>query len=144
MNNVTPPSLPILKKCPYYVGIAACEGYVYGKICHVNPSLAATILALHALAQTLLYHTADYFFRDKNRQSQKSTPLDSQKIFIVTSTLVSMITLVALKEFNLIGQFFYFLLGVGALGYLINRASYIQKEETALFNMSSDRRADAG
>jgi hypothetical protein len=119
--NPLPPSLPSLKDLPGYVVIDGLTGYICGKLSQTNPYLIATVFAIRSLAHALFYHIANYVLGAKD--------LQSQKIFLVTSTLVNMIFLIALKELNVIGRLVSCLLGLATLGYLINRVSYIQDQE---------------
>lgn len=122
--NSLPLSLPSLKNLPYYVAIDSLTGYLCGKFSQTNPNLTATVFAIRALANALFYHIANYAFGGED--------LQSQKIFLVTSTLVNMTFLIVLRELNLIGRLFSCLLGLATLAYLINRVSYIQDLERQL------------
>lgn len=123
MNTLTP-SLPSLKSLPGYVAIDGLAGYICGKLSQTNPILVATVFAIRALVNTLFYHLTNYVLGAKD--------LQSQKVFLVTSTLVNMTFLIALRELNVIGRLFSCLLGLATLGYLINRVSYIQDKERQL------------
>lgn len=122
--NTLPPPLPSLTSLPCYVTIDGLVGYICGKFSQTNPSLVAIVFAIRALADTLFYHIANYALGAKD--------LQSQKVFLVTSTLVNMTFLMALRELNVIGRLFSCLLGLATLGYLINRVSYIQDQERQL------------
>ena len=117
----SPPPLPSLQSLPYNVFVDGAMGYLCGRLGQTNAHLTATIFAIRSLANILFYHVANYVVGAKD--------LNSQKVFLITSTLVNMICLIALREINLIGQSFSCFLGLAALGYVIHRASYIQNQE---------------
>lgn len=119
-----PPSLPSLKHLPIYMTIDGLTGYVLGKINQVNPMLMAAIFTIRSLAHTLFYHLANFVLRGRD--------LDSQKIFLATSTIVNMTFLIALRELNLVGKLFSCLLGLAILGHLIHRVRYIQEQDRRL------------
>ena len=119
--SMLPPSLPILKDILGYAAIEGTLGYLCGVVGQTNPALTTTIFVTRCVAHALFYHIANF--------SMGAKDLESQKIFLVNSTLVNMTFLIALRELNLIGHFSSCLIGIAALGYLINRVGYIQKEE---------------
>ena len=121
-----PPSLPILRQMPGYIGIDALTGYVCSHACQVNPYLTTAIFAIRPLAQTLFYHIANSFFEKKD--------LGSQKIYLFTSTSVNLIFIIVLRELDLIGYLFSCVIAAATVGYLIKRAIYVQSEERRMIN----------
>ena len=121
---VLPPSLPSLANLPIYAALDGLAGYICGKLSQANPHLIAIIFAIRAIALTLFYHIANYILQGSD--------LQSQKIFLVTSTVVNMTFLIVLRELNLIGRLFSCLLGLAVLGHLIYRVSYIQDQDRQL------------
>ncbi len=119
--NVTAPSLPSLANLPFSVAVDGLAGYLWGKLGQKNSELIATIFVIRALAHTLFYHIANYVLKGKD--------LQSQRIFLVTSTVVNMTFLIVLRELNLIDRLFSCLLGAAILGHVIYRVSYIQDQE---------------
>jgi hypothetical protein len=122
--HVVAPSLPSLQHLPIYLTIDVAAGYLYGKLIHVNPNFTATICAIRALTHTLFYHIANYMLGGDG--------LQSQKIFLVTSTVVNMSFVIVSRELNLIGRLFSCLLGLGVIGYLFHRVLHIQEQERQL------------
>lgn len=118
------PSLPSLKNLPFYAAIDGLTGYLYGKLNQTQPLLTSTIFVIRALADVLFYHIANYLVGGKD--------LQSQKIFLINSTIVNLIFNVVLRELNLISRFFSCIIGLSVLGQLIHRISYIQKTERDL------------
>lgn len=121
MMVLTPPSLPTINGTPYRVAIDALLGFTWSKLGQTNPKLTTLIFAIRSIVDTFFYHAVNYVKGTKE--------LESQKIYLITSTMVNMIFVVALRELNVIGQLFSCLLGVAALGYMINRIAYIQSVE---------------
>lgn len=123
--NLSAPSLPSLKYLPFYLAIDGLTGYLYGKLSQVNPTLTTTIFAIRGLAHSFFYHLANLILGGKD--------LQSQKIFLTTSTIVNMTFLIVLRELNLIGRLFSCLLGLAVIGHLVHRVRYIQDQERRLF-----------
>jgi len=121
MMNVLAPSLPSFRHLPIYLAIDGVSGYLYGTLGKVNPLMTMSIFAVRSLANTLLFHLANTLLDGKD--------LQSQKIFIATSSAVNMTFLIGMRELNLIGLFFSCLIGLGVVGYLLHRVSYIQEQE---------------
>lgn len=115
------PSLPSLKDLSSCIAIDGLTGCLYGILSQTNFKLTTTIFAIRALTHTLFYHIANSVLQGKD--------LQSQKIFLVTSTIVNMTFLFVLRELNLIGQLFSCLLGATIIGHLTYRLNYIQDQE---------------
>jgi hypothetical protein len=115
------PSLPLLKSLPFYLVIDGLTGYLCGRVGATRPELMATIFAIRAVAHTLFYLYANNTLKGKE--------LQSQKIFLVTSSIINLTFLIVLREFDLIGRLFSCLLGLSVIGQLVHRVSYIQEHE---------------
>jgi hypothetical protein len=122
--NTLPPSLPYLNYLPFYVAIDGTTGYLCGQVSQVNPILMASIFAIRALADTLFYQLTNFTLKGKD--------LQSQRIFLVSTAVINMTFLIALRELNLIGRLFSCLLGLAVIGTLIHRVGYIQDREQRL------------
>jgi hypothetical protein len=122
MTDISYP-LPSLKGLPFTLAMGGLAGFVLGNITQSNP-LMTVIFLIREAANTIFFRLASVFFDEDG--------LHSQKIFIITSSIVNMTFLFALRELDLIGQLFSWLLGLGAIGILINRVKYIQKQESAI------------
>lgn len=121
--GILTPSLPSFKCLLPGVGIDALIGYTYGKFTSVNPMLSTLIFVTRTLAETIIYHIARFVLKGKD--------IEAQKIFIGTSAVVNLTFILVLRELNLAAKFFPFLIGVAAIGQLVNRVRYIQQEEAA-------------
>ncbi len=119
--NFNPPSLPTFKGLPLCIAIDGLTGYAYGKIAQVNPLLTATIFAAQALAHTVLYQLVNFTLRGQG--------LFSHRIFIATSASIKIICIAVLRQLELVGKLFAYLLSLSVLGQLINRVAYIQDQE---------------
>jgi hypothetical protein len=119
------PALPCLRHLPFYLSLDCVTGYLFGKLSQVNPKLTTIIFAIRALAHSSFHLLANLILRGKD--------LQSQKIFLVSATIVNMTFLVVLRELNIIGRFFSCLLGLAVIGHLVHRVRYIQDQERRLF-----------
>lgn len=126
--NAIIPSLPSLRKFPFYMAIDGLTGYLYGKARKTHPNLTAAIFMIRTLANALFYHITHYLIVGK----VEAKGLRSQKIFLINSTIVNLIFIVVLRELNLIGRLFSGLIGLAVMGQLIHRVSYIQNKEREL------------
>lgn len=116
--------LPSFSDIPIYVSIDVGVGYLYGKLIQKNPSLTATLFAIRTLTDAIFYHIANYALEGKD--------LQSQKIFLVTSTLVNIAFFFILRELHLMGQLFSCLFGTAIIGRLMHRMRYIKEQEVQL------------
>lgn len=119
--SVCAPDLPTFKYFPFYIALDGFTGYLCGKLSQVNPKLTTAIFVIRSLAHSLFYQLANFILKGKD--------LQSQKIFLVTSTVVNMTFLITLRELNLIGRLFSCLLGILMIGHMIGRVKYIQDQE---------------
>lgn len=124
-----PPSLPYLNYLPSYVAIDGATGYLCGHISQVNPVLMASLFTIRALSDTLFYQLANFTLKGKE--------LQSQRIFLVSTAVINMTFLIALRELNLIGRLFSCLLGLAVIGTLIHRVGYIQDREQGHIRLES-------
>jgi hypothetical protein len=119
------PALPHLRHFPFYLTLDCVTGYLCGKLSQVNPRLTTTIFVIRGLAHSSLHLLANAISGGKD--------LQSQKIFLVSATIVNMTFLVTVRELNIIGRLFSCLLGLIVISYLGGRALYIQNQERRLF-----------
>jgi hypothetical protein len=120
-------SLPSLKRLPHCVVMDSLVGYLYGRLCKVNPYLTMTMFMVRSIALTCLYQGANRILNGRGIQSHK--------IFVIISGSVNISLIIALKQLNANGFFsaLFNLLFIGSLiGNLIDHISYIQDHERHL------------
>ncbi len=125
MNLETAPTLPRLSTLPIGTCFDAMAGFIYGKLFRANAGMAAAIVATNCIAKQILFHTANKLFGNGQE-------LRSHQIFVATFSITHMALLVALRQFNIIGQTGF--LWLGAVGSVVaaHRSYWIYKQANQL------------
>lgn len=121
MNLETTPTLPRLSTLPIGACIDATIGFTYGKLFRANAGMAAAIAAIYCISKQILFHTT-------NKLVGNGQELRSHQIFVATFSISHTAFLVALRQFNIIGQAGF--LWLGAVGSIVvaHRAYWIYKQ----------------
>ncbi|CUI16039.1 putative membrane protein [Candidatus Protochlamydia naegleriophila] len=120
MNAETAPTLPRLSTLPIGACMEATVGFTFGKLFRTNAGMAAAITAIYFIGKQILYHTT-------NKLIGNGQELRSHKIFVATFSITHTAFLVALRQFNIIGQPGF--LWLGAFGSIVvaHRSFWIYK-----------------
>ena len=84
---------PTFSILPFSTVIWAGFGYVYGKLTGASPRIAAQVLAIWAFADAVFFLIA---------RSSKHTQRELKSTYALTNLIVNSLTLVTMKQFNLL------------------------------------------
>lgn len=119
------PSLPTIRSFPLSIGIEGLTGFLYGTVFQINPKLMTLIFMIRGIADNILYQLINL----ASNLLVGSDEVQSQKIYLINSSFINLAFLTILRDLNLFGRLFSYVLGVGCIGQLIYRVRYIDNHE---------------
>lgn len=94
---------PQLSQLPFDLFIFGAGGYIMGRLTHVNERLSAAVLAIASIANHILFQIVDRWINPKLNEKFEFN-FSSSAIYTGTNAIVSVATIIAAQQFDLISR----------------------------------------
>ena len=116
---------PEWSQAPVETLLMAGLGFVAGKVFNVNAELVATIAAVSTVANYLLFTVATRWIAPRLHEMQSWIDVSDELTYTITCALVSVITCIAMNQFDLISRRLAGILIFGSLAAFTGRLRII-------------------
>lgn len=119
---------PHLSHLPFDIFLYSGAGYLLGRLALVNEHLSAIVLATASIANHIIFQVTNQWIRPFITQKfQLKKDLSSESIYVGTHAVVSILTIIAAQQLNLLSRRVAGLFIFCSLGILGARISLLSK-----------------